>query len=144
MSSTSGNCIDYAKQNSIILLLLVIFSGVLIVPHFSKHIYLAKFIKTTGFIKTIYYSQYTPILSFVEITYNIGNKNHSIRRTIQQRIQVGDHIEIFVSPDQKAVVFKEPPTGAAMTFIAIYILILFVCLYSTYCVYTSSADNKKK
>lgn len=146
MSSSGSDCMDYAKQHSIMLFLVVIFFGVLIIPYFYKHVQQTTYQETDGLVKTIYYSQHNPSLSFVEITYTVGNTEHSIHQILNQHIQVGDHVGLFISPTKKegdqVVLFQKPSSlHVPIAFMSAYAFMVFLCIYS---IYTFYSGNKKK
>lgn len=129
----SPRCLEYARQHTVMLLLLLLFFGVLIVPRFYEQMKHFKTKKTDGIVKTIYYSQYTPIISFVEITYTIDNKEYSVKELINQHIKVGDHVEIFVGKDKTDIQYHKPSVIIPSILLATYFLILFLCVYKVYC-----------
>lgn len=135
----TSRCLEYAQQHTIMLLLLLLFFGVLIVPRFYKQIAQSRLKKTDGVVKTIYFSQMTPVLSFVEITYNIDKKEYSIKEPLNQHVKVGDHVEIYVSKDKKEIQFEKPPMVIPSLLLAAYVIILLLCLYKVFGFYM----NKK-
>lgn len=114
------------------LLLLLLFFGVLIVPRFYEQIQQARYEKVDGMIKTIYYSQYSPILSFVEITYKINDKEYSVKETLNQHVQVGDHVQIFVGADKKKILFQQPTLLVPFLLLISYFIVLFLCTLKIY------------
>ena len=125
-------CLEYAQQHTLMLLLLLLFFGVLIVPRFYKQIVQSRHKKTNGVVKTIYFSQLTPTVSFVEITYNIDKKEYSIKELLHQHVKVGDHVEIYVSEDKKEIQFEKPPMVIPSLLLAAYVIILLLCLYKVF------------
>ena len=132
-------CLEYAQQHTLMLLLLLLFFGVLIVPRFYKQIMQSRLMKTDGVVKTIYFSQMTPVLSFVEITYNVDKKEYSIKDLLNQHVKVGDHMEIYVSNDKKEIQFEKPPMIIPSLLLVAYVVILLLCLYKVFGFYM----NKK-
>lgn len=128
----SPRCLEYAQQHTLMLLLLLLFFGVLIVPRFYKQIVQSRHKKTNGVIKTIYFSQMTPMLSFVEITYNVDKKEYSIKELLHQHVKVGDHVEIYVSKDKKEIQFEKPPMVIPSLLLAAYVVILLFCFYKVF------------
>lgn len=128
----SPHCLEYAQQHTIMLLLLLLFFGVLIVPRFYEQIKQSQYIQTDGMVKTIYFSQYAPETSFVEITYTIKNKEYSAKELINQHIKVGDHVEIFVGKDHKSIQFHKPSIVISSVLLTTYLIILVLCLYKIY------------
>ena len=125
-------CLEYAQQHTIMLLLLLLFFGVLIVPRFYEQVKQSQYTKTDGLIKTIYFSQYTPESSFVEITYTINNKEYSAKELLNQHIKVGDHIEIYVGKDKKSIQFHRPSIIVSSLLLTTYFAILVFCFYKIY------------
>lgn len=125
-------CLQYAQQHILMLLLLLLFFGVLIVPRFYQQLQQTQTKKIDGVIKTIYYSQYTPILSFVEITYKLGDKEYSVRETIQQHVKVGDHVEIYIDPKKKSVQFQKQDGYVPFFLLLSYTIIFLFCLFKLY------------
>lgn len=130
------HCLEYAQQHSIMLLLLLLFFGVLVVPRFYKHVEYPQLQKTNGVIKTIYYSQYAPLISFVEITYKLGGKEYTVREILHQHVQVGDHVDIFVGKDKKTIQFKQPPLLISLLILLSYFIIISLCVYAIYWFFT--------
>lgn len=134
-------CLEFAQQHMLMLLLLLLFFGVLVVPRFHQQVHQSQFQKVDGIVKTIYYSQYSPILSFVEISYNIGDKEYNVKETLQQHVQVGDHIEIYVNQkNKKSIQFEKQNLHVPLLFLIAYFVIFFLCVYKLYTFFT----NKKK
>lgn len=126
------NCLEFAQQHTIMLLLLLLFFGVLIVPRFYEQIQQARYEKVDGMVKTIYYSQYSPVLSFVEITYTINDKEYSVKETLNQHVQVSDHIQIFVGSDKKKIQFQQPHVVVPSLLLIFYFVVLFWCALKIY------------
>lgn len=124
-------CLEYAQQHTIMLLLLLLFFGILIVPRFYEQIQFASHKKTDGVIKTIYYSQYAPVLSFVEITYKKGDKDVSVKELLHQHVQTGDPIEIYLG-ENNTIHFQKPSIVVASLFLSAYFIVLALCLYRLY------------
>lgn len=125
-------CLEYAQQHTIMLLLLLLFFGVLIVPRFYEQVLQSQYDKSEGVVKTIYFSQYTPIVSFVEITYKVNEKEYSVKELLNQHVQVGDHLEIYVGKDKKAIQFNKPSMAIPASLLIAYFIILFLCLHKIY------------
>lgn len=131
---------DYAKQHAVMLLIVLVFFGVLVVPRFYRQT--RRHAKISGVVRTIYFSKDAPATSFVEITYKIKGKEYTTRELLAQRIQVGDHVEIFVS-DPKSVSFSPPPSAAqGALLLAAYAGVFAFCVYSMYIVF--AGEKKKK
>lgn len=129
----SRRFLQYAQQHTLMLLLLLLFFGVIVVPRFYDQILQSRFKKTDGKVTTIYYSQATPVLSFIEITYNVKGKTYTTKELINQSISVGDHLEIFVGEkDNSSVQLKKPSFLPALVLLLAYVLILLFCLYRAY------------
>lgn len=126
------NCLEYAQQHTIMLLLLLLFFGVLVVPRFYEQFQYSRYKKMDGMIKTIYYSQYSPMLSFVEIVYTINQKEYSIKETLPQHVQVGDHIEIFIGNGKRKVQFQKPNVVLPSVLLLSYFVVLFLCVYKVF------------
>lgn len=124
-------CLEYAQQHTIMLLLLLLFFGILIVPRFYEQIQFASHKKTDGVITTIYYSQYAPVLSFVEITYKKDHKDISIKELLHQHVQTGDPIEIYLG-ENNTIHFQKPSIVVAFLFLSAYFIVLALCLYRFY------------
>lgn len=122
-------CVNYAQQHTIMLLLLLLFFGILIVPRFYEQIQLATLSKSDGLIKTVYYSQYAPMLSFVEITYDNNGKEVSTKELLHQNVKVGDPIEIYVGGKHNTISFQKPSLVMASLFLGAYFIVLFLCMY---------------
>lgn len=131
-SKEDPDCLEYAQQHTIMLILLLLFFGVLVVPRFYDQVQYARFQKTDGIVKTIYYSQYAPMLSFVEITYNLDKKDYTIKEMINQHVQVGDHVELYVSKDRKSIQFQRQSLLVSSLFLLSYFIVLFFCFYKIY------------
>lgn len=127
-----SHCLEYAQQHTIMLLLLLLFFGVLIVPRFYEQIQYARHKKLDGMIKTIYYSQLTPTMSFVEIVYTVDKKEFSVKELLNQHVKVGDHVELYVSNDKKKVQFQKPSVVFPSIILGAYFLILLICLYKVF------------
>lgn len=126
-------CLEYAQQHTLMLLLLLLFFGVLVVPRFYKQIQYTQYKKVDGIVKTIYYSQYNPILSFVEISYKIEDKEYSVKETLQQHVQVGDHVELYVNnKDKKSVQFQKPVFYVSFLLLLSYSIIFLLCMTKLY------------
>jgi hypothetical protein len=132
-------CLEYAQQHTIMLLLLLLFFGVLIVPRFYEQVLQSQYNKNEGVVKTIYFSQYTPVVSFVEIVYNVDEKEYSVKELLNQHVQVGDHLEIYVGKDKKSIQFQKPSMAVPASLLVVYFIILVLCLYKIYCFFS----NKK-
>jgi hypothetical protein len=117
------------------LLLLLLFFGVLIVPRFYGQILQSRHKKTDGVIKTIYFSQMTPPLSFVEIVYNVDKKEYSVKEVLHQSVKAGDHVEVYVSKDKKEIQFDKPPMVIPSLLLVVYAVILLLCLYKMFSFY---------
>lgn len=131
------HCVEYAQQHSIMLLLLLLFFGVLVVPRFYEQIRHSQFQKTEGIVKTIYYSQYAPLISFVEITYKLGDKEYSVKEMLHQHVQVGDHIDVYVGKDKRSVQFKQPSLLMSSLILSSYFIIMSLCVYYIYWFFTN-------
>lgn len=125
-------CLEYAQQHTLMLLLLLLFFGVLIVPRFYGQILQSRHKKTDGVVKTIYFSQLTPSLSFAEIVYTVNKKEYSVKELLNQPVKVGDHVEIYVSKDKKEIHFEKPPVVVPSLLLAAYAVILLLCLYKVF------------
>lgn len=126
-------CLEYARQHTVMLLLLILFFGVLVVPRFYEQVSQAQYNKVDGIVKTIYFSQFTPVLSFVEITYTVNNKEYNVRELVHQHLKVGDHVEIFVGKNNKqSIKFQKPSMVVSSILLASYFLILLLCIYKVY------------
>lgn len=130
------HCLEYAQQHSIMLLLLLLFFGVLVVPRFYEQAKNSRLQKTEGIVKTIYYSQYAPIISFVEITYKIGEKEYSVKDILHQHVQVGDHVDVFVGANKKSIQFKQSSLLVSLIILSSYFIIILLCVYSMYWFFT--------
>lgn len=128
----SSRCLEYAQQHTIMLLLLLLFFGVLIVPRFYGQIQQSRHKKTDGVVKTIYYSQYSPAISFVEIVYTLDKKEYNVKELLNQPMKVGDHVEIYVSKNHKEIQFEKPAVVIPSLLLTIYFVILFICLYKVF------------
>jgi len=130
-------CLEYAQQHTIMLLLLLLFFGVLIVPRFYEQVLQSQYDKNEGVIKTIYFSQYTPVVSFVEIVYKVDEKEYSVKELLNQHLQMGDHVEIYVGKDKKTIQFQKPSMAVPASLLVVYAIILFMCLYKIYWFFSS-------
>lgn len=123
---------EYAIQQVIMLMLFLLFFGVMVIPHFYKQMEYASYQKTEGMVKTILYSQYAPTFAFVEIMFKMGDKDYLVKETVHQHLQVGDHVEIYVSPNKKSIQFQKPSMVMAVLFLVVYFLLLLGCAYCLY------------
>lgn len=122
---------DYAQQHTIMLMIVLVFFGVLVVPRLYKQT--RRHTQINGVVKTIYFSKDAPATSFVEITYTVKGKEYTSRELLEQRIQVGDHIEIYVGEDSPRTVQFEPPSFTqAVLLLAAYAVVLAFCAYTLY------------
>jgi len=128
----NSRCLEYAQQHTLMLSLLLLFFGVLIVPRFYGQVQQSRHKKMDGVVKTIYFSQMSPTLSFVEITYTADKKEYSVKELLNQHVKVGDHVEIYVSNDKKEIQFQNPPMVIPSILLAAYFVILSICLYKVF------------
>lgn len=133
---------DYARQHAVMLLIVVVFFGVLVVPRLYKQT--KRHAKISGVVRTIYFSKDAPATSFVEITYTYRGKEHAARELLAQRIQVGDHVEVFVS-DPESVSFSPPPSATqGVLLLVAYAGVLGLCAYTLFVVFAGDGEKKKK
>lgn len=125
----NSRCLEYAQQHTIMLLMLLLFFGVLIVPRFYAQVLQSRFEKIDGVIRTVYFSQSNPTLSFVEITYQVGKKDYNAKELLQQHIKVNDNVDLYVGPDKKEVLFVKPNPIIPSLLLASYLIILSMCVY---------------
>lgn len=134
---TVNACLQYAQQHLLMLLLLLFFFGVLIIPRFYEKLQHQQLKKVDGIIKTIYYSQTTPPLSFVEISYQWGGKEYLVRETLTQHVKVGDHVEIYIDPRKKnSIQFEKPNVHVPVILLLSYTIIVILCLVKLYAFFT--------
>lgn len=126
-----SRCLEYAQQHTIMLLMLLLFFGVLSVPRFYEQVRQSRHEKIEGVVRTVYFSQSDPILSFVEITYQVDKKDYNAKELLHQHIRVGDHVDIYVGTDRKEILFMKPnPILPSMLLVA-YAIILSLCVYKS-------------
>lgn len=125
----NSRCLEYAQQHTIMLLMLLLFFGVLIVPRFYAQVLQSRFEKTEGVVRTVYFSQSEPTLSFVEITYQAGKKDYNAKELLQQHIKVGDHVDLYVGSDKKEILFVKPSPVVPSLLLVAYLIILSLCVY---------------
>ena len=128
---------DYAQQHTIMLMIVLVFFGVLVVPRLYKQT--RRHTQINGVVKTIYFSKDAPATSFVEITYTVRGKEYTSRERLEQRIQVGDHIEIYVGEDNPRTIQFEPPSYTqSVLLLAAYTLVLAFCAYTLYAAFAGT------
>lgn len=132
-------CLEYAQQHTIMLLMLLLFFGVLIVPRFFAQVRHLRHKKMDGVIKTVYFSQSNPTLSFVEVVYQENKKEYIVKELLYQHLRVGDHVELYVSQDKKEILFEKPRLIIPSLLLVAYAIIFSLCLYMVISFYT----NKK-
>lgn len=120
---------DYAKQHAVMLMIVLVFFGILIVPRLYKQT--KRHAKISGVVRTIYFAKDAPSTSFVEITYKVRGKEYTTRELLDQRIQVGDHVEVYVD-DSNAIQFENPATTQSVLLLVAYAGVLAFCLYTLY------------
>ena len=121
----------YAQQHTIMLLIVLVFFAVLVVPRLYKQT--RRHTQISGVVKTIYFSKDAPATSFVEITYTVKGKEYTSRELVEQRIQVGDHVEIYVGEDTpRSIQFEPPSYTQAVLLLAAYAVVLAFCAYTLY------------
>lgn len=134
---TVNACLQYAQQHLLMLLLLLFFFGVLIIPRFYEELQHQQLKKVDGVIKTIYYSQSSPSISFVEISYEWDGKEYLVRETLSQHVKVGDHIEIYLDPRKKNTIqFQKPNVYLPFFLLLSYTIIVILCLVKLYGFFT--------
>lgn len=129
---------DYAQQHTIMLMIVLVFFGILIVPRLYKQT--KRHAKINGVVRTIYFAKDAPATSFVEITYKVRGKEYTSRELLEQKIQVGDHVEIYVDDSTNAIRFENPATTQSVLLLIAYAGVLAFCLYTLYVVFA----GKKK
>lgn len=134
-----ARCLEYAQQHTIMLLMLLLFFGVLIVPRFFAQVRHLRHKKMDGVIKTVYFSQSNPTLSFVEVVYQENKKEYIVKELLYQHLRVGDHVELYVSQDKKEILFEKPRLIIPSLLLVAYAIIFSLCLYMVISFYT----NKK-
>ena len=134
-----ARCLEYAQQHTIMLLMLLLFFGVLIVPRFFAQVRHLRHKKMDGVIKTVYFSQSNPTLSFVEVAYQENKKEYIVKELLYQHLRVGDHVELYVSQDKKEILFEKPRLIIPSLLLVAYAIIFSLCLYMVISFYT----NKK-
>jgi hypothetical protein len=128
----NSRCLEYAQQHTLMLSLLLLFFGVLIVPRFYAQVQQSRHQKMDGEVKTIYFSQMSPTLSYVEITYIVGKNEYSVKELLNQHVKVGDHVEIHVSDDKKEIQFEKSSMIIPSLLLVAYVIILLLCLYNVF------------
>lgn len=126
--SIDTKCLEYAKYHTIMVMLLVVFLGILILPLFFKQIQYSQYKKAEGIVKSVFYSQEVPSISFVDISYKIGDDEYNVKETLKQKLQINDHIIIYIDPDTKHVRFYKPNIFIYITLLIVYLLIFFTIL----------------
>jgi hypothetical protein len=134
--TVNASCLQYAQQHLLMLLLLLLFFGVLIIPRFYEQLQHQQLKKVDGIIKTIYYSQTTPVLSFVEISYEWSGKEYLVRETLSQHVKVGDHIEIYLDIQNNSIQFQKSDVYVPFFLLLSYTIIVILCLVKLYAFFT--------